>query len=191
MTELKTYLDHLTPISIDTWSKLEILFVEKELKKGDYFIKEDKIAKEIGFMKEGIIRAFYRNNKGFEYNKHFFVNQCFIGGYASLITESVNQINQQALSNCKIFVAKYSAFKGLYPTCGDLERAARILAESAFVEKEQRELEIILLNAEERYKIFQKEYPNIEQQIAQYHIASYLGITPTQLSRIRRKIVKK
>jgi hypothetical protein len=53
--------------------------------------------------------------------------------------------------------------------------------------KERREIELVLLQADERYKIFKQEYPNLENLIPQYHIASYLGVTPTQLSRIRAK----
>ena len=138
-------------------------------------------------MERGIIRAFYRSNEAVEYNKHFFVNPCFIGGYASLITGAPNQIIQQALTDCSVQVASFAAIQNLYPTCSDLERGARILAERFFVHKEQREIEIVLLNADKRYQIFQKDFPQLEQQIPQYHIASYLGITPTQLSRIRRQ----
>lgn len=56
------------------------------------------------------------------------------------------------------------------------------------MQKEQREIEIVLLDADERYHIFQKQFSGLENRIPQYHIASYLGITPTQLSRIRRKL---
>ncbi|MGE4347904.1 MAG: Crp/Fnr family transcriptional regulator, partial [Flavobacteriaceae bacterium] len=66
----------------------------------------------------------------------------------------------------------------------------RKLAEQFFVHKEQREVNIVMLDADKRYLIFQQEFPFLEQLIPQYHIASYLGITPTQLSRIRRKLTK-
>lgn len=188
MTDLKTFFNKLTPVSPESWERFEILFKPKNVKKGDYFISEGQIAKEIGFLKSGIIRAFYRNNEAVEYNKHFFINPCFIGGYSSLITKAPNVINQQALTDCVIYVANYEDIQILYETCPDIERAARILAELFFVQKEQREIEIVLLDADKRYQIFQKDFPQLEQQIPQYHIASYLGITPTQLSRVRRKI---
>jgi CRP-like cAMP-binding protein len=188
MVELKRFFNKLTPISNESWDKLALLFMPKVLKKGDYFIKDGQTAKDIGFLESGIIRAFYRNNEAIEYNKHFFVNPCFIGGYASLITGSANQINQQALTDCKIMLAPFDDFKALYPTCPDIERAARILAEQFFVQKEQREIELVLLDAHKRYEIFKREFPQLEQRIPQYHIASYLGVSPTQLSRIRRKI---
>ena len=191
MTDLKTFFNKLTPVSSETWDKFEALFTPKILKKGDYFITDGQTAKEIGFLESGIIRAFYRNNEAVEYNKHFFINPCFIGGYASLITGTPNQIIQQALTNCTIQVAKFADIQNLYQTCPDIERGARILAEQFFVQKEQREIEIVLLNADKRYQIFQKDFPQLEQQIPQYHIASYLGITPTQLSRIRKKLSRK
>lgn len=187
MTDLKTFFNALSPISTESWAKFAALFTPNVLKKGDYFITDGQTATEIGFLESGIIRAFYRNNEAIEYNKHFFLNPCFIGGYASLITGKPNQINQQALTDCTIQVAQFAAIQNLYQSCPDIDRAARILAEQFFVQKEQREIDIVLLDADKRYQIFQKEFPQLEQQIPQYHIASYLGITPTQLSRIRRK----
>lgn len=191
MTYLKTFFNSLTPISTESWDKFSALFKPEVLKKGDYFISDGQTAKEIGFLESGIIRAFYRNDEAIEYNKHFFINPSFIGGYASLITKTPNQINQQALTDCKLQVAQYDKIQNLYQTCPDLERAGRILAEQFFVQKEQREIEIVLLEAGKRYQIFQKDFPELEQLIPQYHIASYLGITPTQLSRIRRKLSSK
>ena len=187
MTDLNVFFNQLTPVSSESWGKLSALFTPKVLKKGDCFISDGQTAKEIGFLESGIIRAYYRNNEGVEYNKHFFINPCFIGGYASLITGKPNQIIQEALTDCKIQVARYAEIQTLYETCPDIERGVRILAEQFFVQKEQREIEIVLLDADKRYQIFQKDFPKLEQQIPQYQIASYLGITPTQLSRIRKK----
>jgi CRP-like cAMP-binding protein len=187
MTELYNYLNAISPLQDKTWSTVKELFSKQVLAKGDYFINEGEIAKQIGFLKSGIIRAFYRNNEGIEYNKHFFVSNTIVGGYSSLVTLTQNKIVQQALTDCELLVANYADITKLYDTFPDFERVGRRLAEFYFVEKEKREIEIVLMDADERYLIFQREYPSLEQLIPQYHIASYLGITPTQLSRIRRK----
>jgi CRP-like cAMP-binding protein len=191
LTELYKYLNSISPLQEKTWRQVELLFTEKTLAKGDYFINEGEHAKQIGFLTSGVIRAFYRNNKGLEYNKHFFIPNNFLGGYSSLVTSTPNKIIQQTLSECKLLVANYAEIIKLYDLFPDFERVGRRLAELYFVNKEQREIEIVLLNADERYLIFRQEYPQLEQQIPQYHIASYLGITPTQLSRIRRKFCEK
>lgn len=188
LSALKTYLDQLYPVSEESWEALQLLFTERRLKKGEFFIRSGVRAKEIGFLDAGILRAFYTNSEGTDYNKHFFVSPCFIGGYASLISGKPNQINQEALSDCQVLVADYQAFRDCYYRYADIERAARVLAERFFVQKEQREIDIVLLDADERYRLFRRDFPGLENRVPQYHIASYLGITPTQLSRIRRKI---
>lgn len=188
MSDLKMFLNQLAPVSENSWDKISVVFTPRRLKKGDYFITSGQTAKEIAFLESGIVRGFYQNDKGDEYNKHFFVNPSFVGGYASLVTQASSQIYQQALTECNLLVANYADIQNLFDSCPDIERLARIMAELYFVQKEQREIEIVLLDAAERYQIFLEQFPNLEQQIAQYHIASYLGITPTQLSRIRKKI---
>ncbi|GAB3698840.1 Crp/Fnr family transcriptional regulator [Spirosoma flavus] len=187
METLSQFLHALSPISETTWQRIEPLFVETQLKKGDYFIEEGQLATQFAFVQSGVIRGFYRDQQGTEYNKHFFVSPSIVGGYTSLITGKPNQIIQQALTDCQLLQANYQTFTALYDSFPDLERVGRRFAERYFVEKERKEIEIVLLDAEDRYQLFQEHYPGLEQQIPQYHIASYLGITPTQLSRIRKK----
>jgi len=187
MDNLKKYLDTFNPLSIETWNKVKILFSEKALAKEAHFIDDNQVAKQIAFLEKGIVRAYYRNNEGKEYNKHFSIAPSFIGGYASLITGRKNSINQQALTECKIWVADFDRLSALYEKCRDLEFVARKWAERQFVEKEQREIELVMLDADKRYAMLQEQFADLEQLIPQYHIASYLGITATQLSRIRKK----
>lgn len=185
MNELFHYFNSISPIHQNTWKVVKNIFSEYSLKKGDYFVNEGKVAKEFGFLIKGVIRAFYRNNEGVEYNKHFFIKHNMVGGYSSLVTQLPSTINQQALTDCTMLLGDYEKLTDLLDQHQDLERLLRKIAEGYFVEKEKREVEIVLLEANKRYAIFKKEYPQLEQLIPQYHIASYLGITPTQLSRIR------
>lgn len=191
MNDLYTYFNSISPIKMETWKNIEKIFKELNLNKGDYFAREAELSKQIGFLTKGVIRAFYRNHEGLEYNKHFFISNNMVGAYSSLITHKKNKINLQCLTDCQLWLADYKEIQKLYDLFPEFERFGRRIAELFFVNKEQRELEIVLLNADERYLIFQKEYPELEQLIPQYHIASYLGISATQLSRIRRKISEK
>lgn len=188
MEELKNYLMELNSISESCWEDTISLFTPQTYAKHNYFIQDGEIATHLGFLKKGIMRAFYRDPNGTEYNKHFFIAPCFIGGFSSLITGKPNQINQQALSECEIIVANYSQFKRLYDVYPEMERISRLISEQFFVQKEEREIDLVLLQAKDRYKKFRKEFPQLEQQVSQYHIASYLGVSATQLSRIRRKL---
>ncbi len=187
MNELKIYLARLVTLTESEMKIFVSLFSEQNLKKNEYVAKEGEYSTKLAFLNKGVIRAFYRNNEGNEYNKTFFTNSNFVAAYSSLVTGHKNLINIQCLTNCTLLVADFGKITKLYDTYPKIERLARILSEQFFVKKEKREIELVTLEALERYEIFQKEHPNLENIIPQYHIASYLGVTATQLSRIRAK----
>ncbi len=191
LTKMYDYIHEIQPVKEEVWSAFKNLFIEINLKKGMYFAQDHEMSRHIGFLTHGIIRAFYRNEEGVEYNKHFFIENTFVAPYSALITQSTNLINLQAISDCTLLVANYKEITNLYAQYHDLESFGRKLAERFFVHKEQREVQIVMLDADKRYRIFQEEFPGLEQLIPQYYIASYLGITPTQLSRIRRKFFER
>lgn len=187
MLSLDEFYNYVSPLKKETWDVLFPLFKEGQLKAGDYFVRENEVARKIAFLESGVVRAFFINQEGQEYNKQFFVAPSSIGAYSSLLTGKPNLIPQQALTDCIIRSCDFYSLVQLYPSHPDLERLARKMAEYYFLEKEKKELEIVLLDASQRYKIFQQEFPTLEQLIPQYHIASYLGISATQLSRIRHQ----
>jgi len=188
MKEIKTYLSYIHPLSDASFEIFINQFKEKAFVKGTYFAKENQFENKFGILLEGVTRAFYRNEEGIEYNKTFTVPISFLGAYSSLVSGIKNQINIQALTDCKMLVGDYREFAKLYDEYPEIERLSRKLSESYFVIKEKREIELVLLDAEQRYQIFKEEFPQLEQLIPQYHIASYLGVTPTQLSRIRKNL---
>jgi len=188
MKELLNYLNTISPIQKETFEELQKSFRPLQLYKNEFFVREGQLAQHIGFLKKGIVRAFFLNKEGKEYNKQFFVGPTLIGAYSSLLSKQTNKIAQQALTDCELLVADFSVLERLYDTHHDLERLGRKIAEFYFLEKEQKEIEMALLDADKRYLIMRDRFPNIEAFIPQYHIASYLGISPTQLSRIRRKM---
>ncbi|WP_299537154.1 Crp/Fnr family transcriptional regulator [Ulvibacterium sp.] len=163
------------------------LFSPLDFKKGMVFAQKGEYSRNIAFVKSGVLRAYYSNDRGEEYNKTFFTENNFVGAYSALVTGEKNLIDIDALTDCNLLVAEYKKVKDLYAPFPKVERLARILAEQFFVRKEKREIELVTLEAKDRYTIFQKEHPELEQRIPQYHIASYLGVSPTQLSRIRRQ----
>jgi CRP-like cAMP-binding protein len=187
MDEVQVYINEITPFSAESWKNFRSVFRAQNLNKGDYLATAGGIEKKIFILSKGIIRAFYRNGEGQEYNKTFFTGLSFAAAYSSLLTGQVNKINLQCLSDCQLLEASYSSLTALYDENREIERLARKLAEQFFVLKEKREIELVTLDAGDRYDIFKAEHPHLEQLIPQYHVASYLGITPTQLSRIRAR----
>ena len=188
MEELLTYINTISPIKEATFNELKKCFKPLQLNKNDFFVRESEYAQQIGFLKKGVVRAFFLNQEGKEYNKQFFVDSSIIGAYTSLLTKQPNKIAQQALTDCEILVANYREMEKLYYKFHDLERLGRKIAEFYFLEKEQKEIEMALLDADKRYLIMRERFPTIETMVPQYYIASYLGISATQLSRIRKKL---
>ena len=188
MKQFKEYINKISKIEDSSFNELQKCFAPTELMKNHFFAREGEYTRQIGFLCEGIVRAFFLTHEGKEYNKQFFVAPSIIGAYTSLLTKEPNKIAQQALTDCKILVADFSKIEALYDKFHDLERLGRKIAEFYFLEKEQKEIEMALLDADKRYLIMKERFPTIERIIPQYHIASYLGISPTQLSRIRRKM---
>lgn len=188
MDTLRAYIENfvdLTPIEKESFTTL---FTETQLKKDDYFAVEGQYASTLCFLKAGVMRAFYRNSAGKEYNKTFFTDSNFVAAYVSLTTKQRNSINIQCLTDCSVLIADYDKVTGLYAKFPKIESLARRLAEYKFALKEKREIELATLDATKRYDIFREEHPGLENLINQYHIALYLSISPTQLSRIRSKI---
>lgn len=178
-------LINLVDFEPDTLQALVSCFTQVSLKKGSIFAKKGEYATKMAVVASGVLRAYHRNEQGNEYNKTFFKKGHFVGAYSSLITGKENLIDIDCLTDCSLWMAEYGEVKALYDQYPEIERMARILAEQFFVRKEKREIELVTLGARDRYIIFQGEHPELEQLIPQYHIASYLGISPTQLSRIR------
>lgn len=191
MNNLKKFFNQISPLNEETWGAILPLFEPKSLEAQQFFVKEHVYARRIAFLEKGCVRAYFTNEEGKEYNKQLFVGPSVIGAYTSLLTGHRNKIPQQALTDCEIWVADYKLLEKQYTNFPDLERLGRKIAEYYFLEKERKELEMALENASERYQTFSQTYPGLDQQIPQYHIASYLGITPTQLSRLRKELGKR
>lgn len=187
MQLLKSSLVKIISLDEPEWAAFAALFDQRLLDRHALFAVENRKETEIGFLETGVIRAFYRNGEGAEYNKKFFVPGEFFGAYTALVTNQPSKINLEALTPCKVYVANYSAITALFEQHRKIETLARLVAQQFYIEKEKREIELALLQADERYQIFRNSYPGLEAVVPQYHIASYLGITPTQLSRIRAK----
>jgi len=182
---LKEVLKNIADLDSESTQQLLGLFSAFDLQKGSVFAQRGEYSKQIAFVQSGVLRAFYSNEKGEEYNKTFFTADNFVGAYSSLVSGQKNLITIDCLTDCRILVAHFGKIVDLYDQYPKIERMARILAEQFFVRKEKREIELVTLEAKERYAIFKKEHPQLGQRIPQYHIASYLGISATQLSRIR------
>ncbi len=166
---------------------LRILEV-KTFKKKDFLLREGNICNSITFINSGCMRLFY-NVDGIENTIQFFFSDAWYTDYASFLTGNPTNENMQALENTEIVHFKKQDLYRLYDEMPIFERVGRIFAENAYLSVSQLNQMKTNEDPEIRYLNLLKTRPELFQQITQHYIASYLGIKPETLSRIRKRIL--
>lgn len=182
---LQQTLTKLCQLDTELLAVFAQVFEAKTLSKGSRFIESGQLADSILYVVNGLMRSYYLSPKGEEINKHFFLEDSFVAPLTSLVTKLPSPVNIDCMEECNVLLANYQRILELYEQYPELNAVGRLLVEYAWIGKERRETQLIMLDARQRYMAFLHEYPGLERRIPQYHIASYLGITPVQLSRIR------
>lgn len=160
----------------------------RQLTKGELYIRAGDIPDKIAFNLRGLFRYYYIDSKGNDYTKGFFPEGAPISSYSAMIQKRESYFFIEAMEDSVIAVLSYTNWKRLLNTHICWKEFLISFLERGYCVKESREREFLVLDAEERYRIFQQTFPNIEHRVKQHFIASYLGITPVALSRIRKKM---
>ena len=166
------------------------LFSPKKIKKGDFFLKAGGIPQYLGFIQSGVMRLYYLSESGMEFTKHFGIKGGFVLSFGAYLENRESRFYIEAIKDTNLLVADVKEHKKLIDRHPSWQIVGRKIAESHYLLKEKRESEFLLDDALTRYLNFLADYPNLESEIQQYYIASYLGITRESLSRIRLKIKK-
>jgi CRP-like cAMP-binding protein len=182
-------LSQISPITLDSWAHLEELLGEVSLDRNEYLVRDGERTHHVNLLTEGVIRVFY-NKGGTEYNKTFFIPGMFPTAITSLLSDNPSQLSFQALTSARLIRFPYKKFRALFEEHRCLETFMLRVLEIEWINKERHDIQMVTNDATTNYLIFRENYPNLENLIPQYHIASYLGITPIQLSRIRSQLTK-
>jgi CRP-like cAMP-binding protein len=164
------------------------IFKTIEIKKDMFFIQEGEKSTQIGMVLKGILRSFCIDEKGNDITKYFYTEGAKIFSYAAYLAQKESSYSIQALEDCEILVAKISDFERIVDGNYQLLLFFKKILDNILVMKEHHANSFVLLNSVDRYKQFLVEYPGLEKRVKQHQLASYLGITPVSLSRIRRKL---
>ena len=185
---LKKVMDSYSPISDTTWAALRLICEFQNVPKNHLIYPSAQLPTSFAFVYSGLFRVFSTDEGGNEYNKNFFDEGTFPGSMTALLTETPSQFSIESLEPSVIIKIDFKAFRKLLIATDDLKLfQIYYLEKNWLLAKDAREVEIVQENASQRYKRFLETYSSISSRIPQYHIASHLGITPTQLSRIRKK----
>lgn len=157
-----------------------------KLDKGQSLLQLGKIARHMHILKKGVIVSYFSND-GNLYHKNIFLEGDFVGSMVSSLKNEPSQFGLKSIEESRLISLSYTKFKTLTLDNPDLMKFYLAYLEKNWViDKEKREIDIVMKEASQRYHEFTQKHPNIEDRVPLKYIASHLGITQTQLSRIRK-----
>ncbi len=183
---MRNFAMHIT-LDREESAKVQAALQYKAIKKNEVLLRSGEICRSIYFVDKGCVRIFNTDDKGDDHIISFCPENWWAADIAGFASQSPAFYAMNALEDTELYGIEYSALEQLYVEVPKLERFFRILTQNGFHLYQLRITGNLSKTAEERYSQFQRQYPGLEQRISQKHIASYLGITPVFLSRIRKR----
>lgn len=188
--KLKRYYFSFVKPSEEVWAEMEQHFTIKKVAKNDFLVKEGQVCREMNFLNSGTCRTFNLKD-GKEYTTNFFFEGGMVTDYSSFIRQTPSSEYIQAVETCEVVCFSYDSMQQFYKMHAVMQQFGRLIAEKVFLNLYQRQQDLLLLSPKERYLQLLKRRPKVVLNLPQVHIASYLGITPEYLSRLRRELKNK
>lgn len=161
-------------------------FETHQINKGDIFLKEEKVCRKVALVESGLMMYARLDELGQEIVCDFAQEGDWVTQYQSFVTQSPSPLSIQALEKTILSTISYDNLQKLYQEVPSFERYTRSIIEKEFFSAILRNNQLQVLSAEQRYEQILTQKPSLLQRVPQYHIASYLGIAPQSLSRIRK-----
>ncbi|WP_422349343.1 Crp/Fnr family transcriptional regulator [Flagellimonas sp.] len=155
------------------------------LKKEAYFLEHGKLCVKIGKIEKGVLRGFVYDSEGDEITTHFYQEGDMVVG--SFLPNTQMTMSIQAMEDCQISIANYAEVMSYVNKDREITEIITREFQKLNHQLQSRLVSLLNLTSLEKYKRFLKDYPGLLNRIPHYHIANYLGITPTQLSRARKQ----
>ncbi len=171
----------------EDWHYLKQTLTVQTLQKGTALIRNGDICRQVSFINKGLLRLYYLAD-GKEVATGFVPENNYVSCYASFLTSQPSSENIDVLEDCELINLSFTDMQTLYNTRPVFERFGRKIAEQLFILISSQTTRLLSLSPEERYQYVIRNQPYIIQRVPQYMIASYIGITPEHLSRLRKKM---
>lgn len=180
------YIKSYTSISEAAQNAWQQLLQEKTIKKGEYFLMEGSIPKKVAFVGKGLFSYYYTDEDGATVIKKFFPERTLVASTSAMLLQQPSLFTIQALEETEIISYGFEGFRELTLEYPDIARFyIQYMEQHWVIEKEIGEISLKYQTAKQRYLDFKENNAALFARLKQHHMASYLGVTPTQLSRIR------
>lgn len=185
---LLSNIQRYVQISDNDWQFVCSLVTERPFKKGQFVTKEGEVNRYTNFIEKGSARVFYIDGNGHEHIIQLGIRGWWTGDFPSFITQQKGLLYTETLEHTNILAFSYENLQLIYQQIPVFERYYRLLIQKAYASFQYRVLQNLSMDAEQRYIAFSEAYPDMDQQISQKHIASYLGMSAEFLSKIKKRI---
>ena len=184
------HFDQFVALSADEKTYFNSLLSFKTIKKKTLLLKPGEFSRHMIFVMHGCLRSYYVDQHECEYIVEFGIENNWIADMQSFVHHTPSKVYIDTLENSEVAMINYTTLEKLFLLFPNFERYFRIIMQEAFIRQQERLLDNLCKTARERYIKFLADYPNLEQRIPQYQIASFLGFTPQFLSQIRSMFCK-
>ena len=188
---LISFIKLVMPMCDNKASEIADNFEPVSLCKNDFLLKDGSVCNDYFFLEKGFMRAYTFDTEGNEVTTNFYGRNSIVFEVASYIKRTPSRENIQAVTDCFGWKGNYTNLQDLFHTSPEFRGFARVILVNSFIDLKERTLSMINLTAEKRYEALLESRREIIQNVSIKHIASYLGITDTSLSRIRKEIAIK
>lgn len=186
-----THINQKVALSEAEQQVVKTFFTPKKLRKRQYLLQEGEPCKYLAFVEKGVLRSYNVDNKGVEHIIHFAMEGWWMGDIYSFLSGEPSGYNIDAIEDAELLMITLDGFEQMMVKVPRMERYFRILFQNNIISKERRLISSISYSAEEKYLRLAESSPELLQRIPLNLVASYLGITPETLSRIRKKLAQK
>ena len=187
-TQLFKSIHEKVTLTNDEMQLCKTFFIPKKIRKKHYFLQEGDLSKYNAFVEKGLLRSFTIDEKGNEHIIQFAIEGWWVSDLSSFLTGGLSTYNIEALEDSELLLLTTSARDELMNKVPMFERYQRLLLQNAYIALQQRITSALTETAEEKYTKMVSNYSDIVQRIPQHMVASYLGLTPETLSRVRKQI---
>ncbi|NQX53612.1 Crp/Fnr family transcriptional regulator [Pedobacter panaciterrae] len=187
---LLEYFNRLIPLSSEEKQLVAELFKPRLYRKRQYVLQEGDVCSSFNFVVRGCLRMYKIDDKGNTHIIQFATENWWLMDIGSFHGKEPSELNIDAIEDTMVLHISYNDLINLYTKGPKFNLIFRVLIENSFVSLQKRLLQNISSTAEERYLSFMQDYSHLNNRLPQVQIASFIGITPEFLSRLRNKLVK-